>query len=451
MSFINTSVFSIYKIGPGPSSSHTIGPMTAGGCFRAELERFAGGGERRIMVYLYGSLSATGRGHGSGAAVVAGLLGESAESCAPETLKDIAAEPERVYNIEITGTIFRCSLADVVFAGEMPGAAHPNALDFVLLGSEGELFRQRYYSIGGGEIRLEGGAVRSAPEVRYKFANIRQFRQVLAREGVSAVEVLLANEMAIGGCGESEVWQRLAQVRERMRDSVRRGLAAGGVLPGKIGLERKARDIMESAASSEFEYERLGLMLNAFSLAAAEENAAGNRVVTAPTSGSSGVLPGVISWLEDCRKLPQERVLEGLLVGGLFGLVSRHNGSISGAEVGCQGEIGVASAMGAALMAQARGEAFGRVENAAEIALEHHLGMTCDPVGGYVQIPCIERNAVAAATAVNAYLLSGGNPNKHKLDFDAVVEAMLETGRDMNSLYKETSGGGLAVCPLRCR
>ena len=277
------------------------------------------------------------------------------------------------------------------------------------------------------------------------------FRKLLRKTGLTLTEVMIENEKALTGKTEEQIFEYIDTLISTMCLSVEHGLTETGVLPGPIGLLRKAAILFENSKNCEFEFERELAELNAFAMAASEENAAGKRVVTAPTSGSAGVLPGIIYMLKKRGCMPEEKLRDGFLAAALIAFIAKHNASIAGAEVGCQGEIGVASSMGAAFITFAKGHNMKRVENAAEIALEHHLGMTCDPVDGFVQMPCIERNAVGAVTAFNAYIIaSAGDPARQKISFDEVVEAMLETGRDMPLKYKETAMGGLAVCCVCC-
>lgn len=455
MNIISTSIFDIFKIGPGPSSSHTIGPMRAAGAFLAAAEKLPPEALQRVhalKVYLYGSLSATGKGHGTDRAITAGLLGQHPETCDAEWINRLLTEPGQTYAVKIGKQEIPFRADNIIFADANDVLPFANTMRIDLIGNDGEkLLSKIYYSLGGGFIHCEGDAETERPRPPYQYANLRQFKHLVKRHELSPVEMLLANERAVSGLTDEEIFQRLDLIVAAMEKAVENGLQATGVLPGKIGLERKAADLFARAAGMVEVMDRNLLMLNAFAMAASEENAAGKIVVTAPTSGASGVLPGIIYLLKHHFHTGPQQLREGLLIAALIAFISKHNASISGAEVGCQGEVGVASAMAAALLAQVRGYPLNIAENAAESALEHHLGMTCDPIGGYVQIPCIERNAVGAVTAYNAYLLAaGGNPDKHKLSFDAVIEAMLETGRDMCPSYKETSRGGLASCSLCC-
>lgn len=452
---ITLSIFDIFKIGPGPSSSHTIGPMLAALDFvarAAEMNVGSGVKPDALEVSLYGSLASTGEGHGTHRAVLGGLLGWRPESCDCEELLALSLGDTRVHKLRVCDVDIDFRLCDVRFVPGEIDAQYQNTLDFKLSADGKELFSQRYFSIGGGFIKREGEVESKPIEVPQKYSNMREFRKIMRKTGLSLSEIMLANEMALTGATREEVEKGLDQLLAAMSNSVENGLTRDGLLPGPIGLMRKARHLHENAEKCEHEAERALARLNAYAMAASEENAAGRRIVTAPTSGASGVLPGVAHMLlREEFGVSREKALEGLMSAALIGFVAKHNASIAGAEVGCQGEVGVASSMAAAFAATANGCDIRRMENAAEIALEHHLGLTCDPVNGYVQVPCIERNAVGAVTAFNAYILAAaGDPVRQKITFDEVVEAMLETGIDMSGKYKETARGGLAVCCVCC-
>jgi L-serine dehydratase len=450
---ITTSLFELFKIGPGPSSSHTIGPMRAAGDFRRRILALPAARRRagaRIVVEFFGSLSDTGVGHGSDRATVGGLLGFEPESCDTVRLAGLLGEAEPRCRLDFAGHELFITCADIVWAGS--GAAFPwqNTMRLRLLDAAGgELLSEIYYSIGGGFILREGDGAPPPREVPFGYTDMTSFRELAAKTGLDPVRMLRENELACGGHADfAAIDRRLDRVIDAMLDTVERGLAAEGVLPGPIRLQRRAKRLFAAAQTAAPGYDRATLRLNAFVLAAAEENAAGNRVVTAPTSGSAGLMSGMIYHLHR-RRVSRAKLRDGLLIAGLIGFIAKHNSSISGAEVGCQGEIGVASAMAAALLAQVRGCDMATIECAAEIALEHHLGLTCDPIGGYVQIPCIERNAVGAVAALNAALLAGcSDPARQKIRFDQVVAAMLRTGLKMPVELKETSRDGLALCSL---
>ncbi|NLF93647.1 MAG: L-serine ammonia-lyase [Oligosphaeraceae bacterium] len=450
MDVITTSIFDIFKPGPGPSSSHTIGPMRAAERFLQTAAQLPAQQRERIeslRVHLFGSLSSTGRGHGTDRAVLAGLLGQRPEDCQPQWFCQLLQDPGQSYSISIQGKTIPFQAENFRFEKDNAALAHANTLRFDLLGQdELPILSRTYYSIGGGFILCAGEIEPARPQPLYPYTNFQQFLQLVSSSGLTAPEILLRNEESLSGSTRQDILQRLDKLLALMEQAVARGLQANGVLPGKIGLERKAAGLFSQAASKTDPLESSLLRISAFAMAAAEENADGQLVVTAPTSGASGVLPGIIYLLRHYQGFTRESLRDGLLIAGLIAFVAKHNASISGAEVGCQGEVGVAAAMAAAFLAQSKGYPLNICENAAESALEHHLGLTCDPIGGYVQIPCIERNAVGAVSAYNAYLLAaGGNPNQHKLRFDDVVLAMLETGRGMSSRYKETACGGLAI------
>jgi len=455
MRYISTSVLDIFKIGPGPSSSHTIGPMKAGNAFIAAaetldqtlLDKVAG-----IKVKLYGSLSATGKGHGTDRAITAGLLKMIPDKCDADQVLALLPNDNTAYQVKIGTKEVDFHGRDFSFETDDSNLKFQNTMIIQLLDDQdNELFAKTYYSIGGGFIRCEGEVETEPPMPPHCYANMRQFSYIHRTSKLDPAVIVMDNEKVLTGLSEKEINSRLDAIISAMVQAVDKGLAAEGVLPGKLGLERKAGDLFRRAEKTQNPMDRNLLLLNAFAFAASEENAAGRIVVTAPTSGSSGVFPGLIYYLKNYAGISEEAVRRGLLIAGMLGGIAKDNASISGAEVGCQGEIGVASAMAAGMIAEIYDCQLKVIENSAECALEHHLGMTCDPIGGYVQIPCIERNAVGAVTAYNAFLIaSGGNPSKHKLSFDEVVEVMLETGRDMQSSYKETSRGGLAGCSLCC-
>ncbi|MCD8193972.1 MAG: L-serine ammonia-lyase [Tannerellaceae bacterium] len=394
------SIKQIFRIGHGPSSSHTMGPMRAAGLF---LERNATTATR-FQVTLYGSLAATGKGHMTDRAIM-----EVLEPVAPTT---ILWEPK----------IF------------LP--FHPNGMIFESFDSEGrQLERWTVYSIGGGTLANEDFNELKTQEI-YQMSTIREIQEWCQKGGYSYWEY-------VEQCEGPEIWDYLAEVWDIMQQAVQNGLEAEGVIPGGLGLRRKASDYLIRAKGYGSNIRSRGLVY-AYALAVSEENACGGRIVTAPTCGSCGVLPAVLYHLKESRDFRETKILKALATAGLFGNVVRTNASVSGAEVGCQGEIGVACAMAAAAANQLFGGTAAQIEYAAEMGLEHHLGLTCDPVCGLVQIPCIERNAFAAARALDANTYSQFSDGRHRVSFDQVVEVMRQTGHDLPSLYKETSEGGLA-------
>ncbi|MDH6358764.1 L-serine ammonia-lyase [Parabacteroides sp. PF5-9] len=393
------SIKQIYRIGHGPSSSHTMGPMRAAKLF---LERNSV--VSRFTVTLYGSLAATGKGHMTDVAIL-----EVLEPIAPT---NIVWEPKIVLPF------------------------HPNGMQFESFNEKGDLLESwTVYSIGGGTLANEDFNELKTAEV-YEMNTIYDIQLWCEKTGYSYWEYVEQRE-------GTEIWDYLAEVWQVMQQAIVRGLETEGILPGGLGIRRKASDYLIRAKGYGGSIKGRGKVY-AYALAVSEENASGGEIVTAPTCGSCGVLPAVLYHLKDSREFRDSRILRALATAGLFGNVVRTNASVSGAEVGCQGEVGVACAMGAGAACQLFGGTPAQIEYAAEMGLEHHLGLTCDPVCGLVQIPCIERNAFAAARALDANAYANFSDGKHRVSFDQVVEVMRQTGHDLPSLYKETSEGGLA-------
>ena len=454
---ITISIFDLFKIGPGPSSSHTIGPMLAARYFRQALLEEEGLLEQgdKVRVFLYGSLSATGMGHGTDRAILAGLLDWQPEDCDPERFNALWKK-QHEYCLSLPGKEVLFSKEDLIFGPVEHDYAYSNTMLFQWSRGEEILFERIFFSVGGGFVtwpeKLEEEAIAAQmPSVPYPYTSMAQIKKILEKEKLVLHRLVMLNEMSISGLSEDEINARLRRMINVMEDAVNRGLKTRGILPGEIGLARKAADIYRAAMSFPDTPGQFLKCLCAYCLAAAEENAAGNLVVTAPTSGSSGVIPGIVHMLKHHFDYDDETLAKGLMAAAAIGNLVKHNASISGAEVGCMGEIGTASAMGAALFAYVFVLDVRVVEIAAEIALEHHLGLTCDPVGGYVQIPCIERNAMGGAKSYIAYFLaSSGMPESHKISLDRVIRAVAETGQDMSNKYKETSMGGLALGISEC-
>ena len=452
-SHITTSIFDIFKTGPGPSSSHTIGPMKAALMFRTAVANSdLLQADLKIKVHLFGSLSLTGKGHGTDRALLGGLMGWEPSTCDCDALSQLLGSQNEEYILKFNDHKIPFTGKDIVFeTGDTSDLPFANTMRFVLLHNENSLFEQEYYSVGGGFIQQKGEISKQPPVPPHPYWSMNSLRKQMRRTGLSLDDIILTNEQALSGLSQADILAGIDGILDTMFDCVERGLSKDGLLPGSIGLLRKAKVLMENAQNMPRETGRILGLLNAYAMAASEENADGRQVVTAPTSGSAGVMPGVIYMLKHHYHLTREQLRKGMLAASAIAFIAKKNASISGAEVGCQGEVGVASSMAAALMTHAMGSDIKRLENAAEIALEHQLGMTCDPVGGYVQIPCIERNAVGAVTAVNASILAeAGDPARQKVTFDEVVETMMETGRDMCTRYKETALGGLALCCVSC-
>lgn len=452
---ITTSVFELFKIGPGPSSSHTLGPMKAALDFRIAVSGLGAEDLRRaarIEFRLFGSLAATGRGHGTDRALMAGILGESPETCPPDFLQGLLQKGDETYEIEIAGTRLRVGADNIIYDSVAHEKPWSNTILARLLDeSDAVIFEREYYSVGGGFIEYEGQEVRAAGDPEYPYSDMTSLKAHLRENDIRLHELIIANERAVTGASKREIMDRLELVVRVMRESVERGMADESPLPGPLELRRKAPAYVERSKKVRHEANKFLLVMNAAAHAAAEENASGNKIVTAPTSGSAGVIPAVLHILATKFGTSENDLRKGLLAAAAVGFLVKHNAGIAGAEMGCQGEIGTASAMAAAALCYARGFRFQVTENAAEIALEHHLGLTCDPVGGLVQIPCIERNAMGAVKAYNAFLLASlGDPTRHKVGLDSAIRAMALTGRDMCSKYKETSLGGLALSVPQC-
>lgn len=447
---ITTSIFEFLKIGPGPSSSHTIGPMAAGYNF-VELTDTLDGDSlnqvEKLEVHLFGSLSATGKGHGTDRAVVAGLMGISPEKCNSEILEKLDKNLDKKQIITLCKKDFKFAVSDVIFDKIQTDFAYNNALTIRLLSGNNHIILEReYYSIGGGFIQWKGWIPVQKGKPQFLYENMAQLEMLVDKHKLPMYEIILRNEMAISGLSEKSVWEGIDKIIDAMKFSVKAGLDCMGILPGTLQVPRKAAKLHQNAYHLEVGQGRFMGLINSFAFATSEENAAGHRIVTAPTCGAAGVIPATIESLQEIMKIDYYRIREALLIAVAVGFICKHNASIAGADVGCQGEVGVATAMAAALVAYSKGANSKIASHAAEIGLEHQLGLTCDPVDGYVQIPCIERNAVGAVKAHNAALIAMAEiSGSHKVSLDMVIKTMAETGKDMSSKYKETSLGGLAV------
>ena len=453
---VMTLVDEFYKVGPGPSSSHTIGPMRItyefyGRCTKlpaAQLDQATA-----LQVNLFGSLSATGKGHGTERAALAGLIGNEPATVDPAFLDSLAAKPDQTFPVKLGSKTIPVSLKNIVYDATKGDFHHPNTMTCKLLAGDKVLLEQEYYSVGGGFIEWKGYTPPKKNPPKYPYSRISEVLNYCKRDNISLAQLARANETAISGKTDAEIDAFLDKILGAMDATVKTGLAAPtSVLPGPIKLKTKAHDVYENAMKQEGEARRAIGLVSAYALAGSEENARGHLVITAPTGGSAGVLPAVIYSLgPNGVKMSKETLREALLAGAIIGYLCKHNATLSAAEGGCQAEIGVASAMGAAAIAQAYGDPPQVAANAAEGALEHHLGMTCDPVAGFVQIPCIERCAFGAVKAWTGYLIAKNEiPANRRVDFDSTVDAMALTAKEMNSKYKETSEGGLAVSLTLC-
>lgn len=463
------SVFDLFKIGIGPSSSHTMGPMSAAAMFLEEIvegdwPRPAGARVARIGASLHGSLAFTGIGHGTDRAVILGLTGLTPQTVDPDAVDAVLHEVSARRRIEPPGHpgYDFDPAADLVMDRKVALPGHANGMAFSALDGDGRvLLRRVYYSIGGGFVvteeelqRMKGGTAQpSGPAVPYPFAKAAQMLEMAAASGLSIAEMKRANEEV--HLSRAELDDGLDAIWDAMKGCIERGLSQDGIMPGGLKVRRRARQLHDRL-QEEWRQNRPNPLLandwlSIYAMAVNEENASGGRVVTAPTNGAAGVVPAVMRyWLHFHPEADQAGIRDFLLTAAAIGGIIKHNASISGAEVGCQGEVGSASAMAAAGLAAVMGGTPEQVENAAEIALEHHLGMTCDPIAGLVQVPCIERNALGAVKAVTAASLAIKGDGKHFVPLDAAVETMRQTGLDMNERYKETSLGGLAVNVVEC-
>ena len=439
-----------YKVGPGPSSSHTIGPMRITydfyqRCTKLPVDQVAKA--TGLKVHLFGSLSATGKGHGTEHAALAGLLGKEPATVDPLFLDEMKAKPEQTYPVKLGDKTFNLSLADIIYDVTKGDFPHPNTMTCKLMGGDKPIYLQEYYSVGGGFIEWKGYQPPKKGQPKYLYSTMKELRQHAEKNNLSIAQVIMANEVAVSGKTEKQINAFLDKIANAMLATVKSGLSVKeGVLPGPIKLHSKAATVWERAQDEKYESDRAIAMVAACALAASEENARGHLVITAPTSGSAGVMPAVVYALVNSkRQVPMEKIREGLLAGLAVGYLCKHNATLAAAEGGCQAEIGVASAMAAALIAQVMESNPQTVENAAESALEHHLGMTCDPVAGYVQVPCIERCAFGAVKAWTAFMIATNEiESRHRVDLDTTIKTLADTGRDMNAKYKETSEAGLA-------
>src|SRR5579883_3275618 len=454
---VMTTLDEFYKVGPGPSSSHTIGPMRITydfyqRCTKLPADQLAKA--TALKVNLFGSLSATGRGHGTERAALAGLVGKEPATVDPAFLDDLRDHPDQTFPVKLGSKTVQVSLKDVVFDATEGNFKHPNTMTVKLMGGNTVLLEQEYYSVGGGFIEWKGYTPPKINPPKYPYGTMKELRQHAEQNNISIAEVVLANEMAIPDRSQEEVFAFIDKITGAMVAIVKSGLNApeDNVLPGPIKLHSKAAVVYKRAQEDQYQSDRGIGSLAAYALAGSEENGRGHLVVTAPTGGSAGVLPALVYGLgEGGRKLSQDQIRKGMLAAAAIGYLCKHNATLSAAEGGCQAEIGVASSMAAALIAAAYDASPRIVENAAESALEHHLGMTCDPVAGYVQVPCIERCAFGAVKAWTAWAIASNEiESRHRVDLDATIIAMAQTAKDMNSKYKETSQAGRALSVTLC-
>lgn len=457
------SVFDLFKIGIGPSSSHTVGPMRAANAFVKHLattKQFVA--VSRVQVKLYGSLSATGVGHATDKAILLGLMGFDPESIdtqtSPNLLKDVEMNQVILLNGEKQVPLVYAT--DVNFLDEsLP--YHPNAMTLLVYDAVGQvLCSETYYSVGGGfivsqsQLGQEDSAEEQVIDIPYPFQSAAELLKLCKEHHLSVSQLMLENEKSWRS--EDEIRSRIIDIWNVMQQCIHNGLENEGVLPGGLNVKRRAKKIHQKLLqkkNSNLIVTTFHAMewVNLFALAVNEENAAGGRVVTAPTNGAAGIIPAVLYYYVTFSKdLSEDKIVRFFLSAAAVGILCKLNASISGAEVGCQGEVGSACSMASAGLAEILGATPEQVEHAAEIGLEHNLGLTCDPVAGLVQVPCIERNAIAAVKAINAAQMALHDDDEHFISLDKVIQTMKQTGKDMSDKYKETSKGGLAVNAIEC-
>ncbi|WP_461604774.1 L-serine ammonia-lyase [Aeromonas rivipollensis] len=458
------SVFDLFSIGIGPSSSHTVGPMRAACAFVRTLKQSALlSRTERVVVECYGSLGQTGKGHGTGKAIILGLAGFEPESVDIEAIPAFLAQVEHSQTLRLGGeqpSQFP-RVGAIIFNRRKTLPAHSNGMTLRAFAGDSLLFEQTYYSIGGGFIieeshfanaREEAARFDAAHPVPYPFESGAQLLAHCQESGLSISGLMLANEKVFRS--EAEIKAGLRKIWQAMQGCVERGCRSEGVLPGGLKVKRRAPALYRQlCGETNFNKDPLMVMewVDLFALAVNEENAAGGRVVTAPTNGAAGIIPAVLHYYDRfVRKVDDELLMQYFLTAAAIGILYKKNASLSGAEVGCQGEVGVACSMAAGALAELQGGSPAVVENAAEIGMEHNLGLTCDPIGGLVQVPCIERNAMGAVKAINAARLALRGTGEHKVSLDKVIRTMWETGNDMKTKYKETARGGLAVNITEC-
>ncbi|MFJ1267173.1 L-serine ammonia-lyase [Legionella lytica] len=458
---MNISVFDLFSIGIGPSSSHTVGPMLAANAFLALLdEKQLINTIQRVKIELYGSLALTGKGHGTDKAILNGLENKAPETVIPESMVPRMHEILSTHTLNLAGQkkISFNEKTDFLFLQKELLPLHTNGLRFSAFDAQDNLLiAQVYYSIGGGFITTEEDFHKASEDANpppYPFSTANELLKLCEDNKLSIAELMLQNELTWRST--EEIHQGILAIAKVMDECITNGCQHEGILPGGLNLKRRApalyRKLMDQqGVKSIFENSDIMNQLNLYAMAVNEENAAGGRIVTAPTNGAAGIIPAVLKYCQQAHdRMSNEDVYTYFLTAAAIGILYKKGASISGAEVGCQGEVGVASSMAAAGLTAVLGGTVAQVENAAEIAMEHHLGMTCDPVLGLVQIPCIERNAMGSVKAVNATRMALIGDGQHHISLDKVIKTMKQTGMDMQSIYKETSMGGLAVNLPEC-
>lgn len=455
------SVFNLFSIGIGPSSSHTVGPMRAARQFVLNLEKTGLLDQvQSIKVDLYGSLALTGKGHCTDLAILLGLEGETPEGVDPNHVQDRVARIRSQHHLNLAGkrlTTFE-EASQLIFHFDKQLPYHPNGMRFNVYGSDGkELKSEVFYSVGGGFIIDHASASKDkhlgedAHQLPYPFKTADELLQICRQHNLSIEDVMMANELTWRN--EKDIHNGLLNIWNVMKACVERGCQQEGILPGGLNVRRRAAGVLRSLLDPNRKKSPAEIMewVSLWALAVNEENAAGSRVVTAPTNGAAGVIPAVMHYYEKkIDEATEKGIISFMLVAGAIGILYKEGASISAAEMGCMGEVGVACSMAAAGLTAALGGTNEQIENAAEIGMEHNLGLTCDPIKGLVQIPCIERNTMGAIKAINAAMLALQGDGRHRVSLDQVIATMRQTGLDMQSIYKETSLGGLAVNVPEC-
>lgn len=468
---MSISLFDLFSIGIGPSSSHTVGPMSAANAFLQILEKKSLLNQvKRIQVNLYGSLALTGKGHATDKAILIGLEGHTPETIDPEIVNPSVSRIRKDNQLHLAG---QCYIAfhephDLCLLQKEQLPKHTNGMHFFAFGSHNNqlLADQIYYSIGGGFIvtdkefetefdpeKCTENSDKQSP-LPYPFSTAKELLQHCKNQNLSIAEIMLHNELVYRD--RQTIREGIQMIAQTMQNCIKKGCQTSGILPGGLNVRRRAADLFQKLNNKQgihsiYEDSDILTRLNLYAMAVNEENAAGGRIVTAPTNGAAGIIPAVLQYFQDAhQKIAISDIETYFLTCAAIGILYKIGASISGAEVGCQGEVGVASSMAAAGITAVLGGTIDQIENAAEIAMEHHLGMTCDPVMGLVQIPCIERNAMGAVKAVNASRMALMGDGEHHISLDKVIKTMKQTGMDMQSIYKETSLGGLAVNHPEC-
>jgi L-serine dehydratase len=455
------SVFDMYKVGIGPSSSHTVGPMRAAFEFMQDVKKEGELNQvTRVEVELFGSLGQTGKGHGTGKAVILGLAGEAPDTVDTTKVDDFLAKVQHDQVLPLLGEheVEFPREGAIVFHRRKSMPKHANAMELRAYAGDTLILKDLYYSIGGGFIvrdadfddTLEEAIEQTNKPIPYPFDSAADLLRICQEHKITISDLMMANEKVVRS--EEDIRASLMHIWDSMQTCINNGVATEGILPGGLKVKRRAPALFKYL-SEEKAADPMGAMdwVNLYALAVNEENAAGGRVVTAPTNGAAGIIPAVMKYADTfIRSLDEDDVVRFLLTSAAIGILYKKNASISGAEVGCQGEVGVACSMAAGALAEVMGGTPGQVECAAEIGMEHNLGLTCDPVGGLVQVPCIERNAMGSVKAINAARLALRGSGDHKVSLDKVIKTMWDTGNDMKSKYKETARGGLAVNIIEC-